>query len=183
MAKKKVKVGNDVFTVLLTEQQIQKRIRALARTISKDYRRTTPIMLCILNGAVFFYGDLLRNLSIESEVAFLSLSSYGSKKHSSGKVKLKSPLPRVLRHRDVIVVEDIVDSGNTLDYLEKALRKLKVRSQCVVSLLYKHENTKRRKYLKYVGFNIPSDFVIGYGLDIAQKCRTLRDIYRLDNSK
>ena len=179
MPAKRVQVDNEVFEAVLSERQIQGRVKKLAREISRDYKGKNPIALCILNGAVFFYADLLRNLSIDCEVAFLSLSSYGSAKKSSGKVKLTSPLPRILRGRDVIVVEDIVDSGTTVEYLEKSLRKLGVKSASIVALLHKHEATKKSFKLDYVGFRIPNDYVIGYGLDVAQKKRALRDIYRL----
>jgi hypoxanthine phosphoribosyltransferase len=183
MPRKRIAIGKDIFKVFITERKIQKRVKELARELNRDYRRKNPMMLCILNGAVFFYADLLRNLKIDCEMAFLSLSSYGDRKTSTGRVELRSPLPRILRGRDVIVVEDIVDSGITIDYLEKALKKLGVRSTRIVCLLYKFANTKPRKSLRYVGFRIPSDFVIGYGLDLAQKKRNLRDIYRMSGSK
>jgi hypoxanthine phosphoribosyltransferase len=131
-----------------------------------------------LNGAVFFYTDLMRHLTIDCEVAFLSLSSYADSMTSSGRVKLKSPLPLVLPGRDVIIVEDIIDTGETLHYLETALRKIKVKSYSVAALLHKPEKTKRKIKLQYVGFKIPNHFVIGYGLDLKQKRRNLRDIYQ-----
>ena len=183
MANKEINVEGERFELYLDHATIQKRVKAIARKVSADYKDSTPIILCVLNGAFMFYSDLLKNLTIDCETAFLPLSSYGNAKTSTGVVKLLGKLPRNFKGRDILVVEDIVDSGTTIEFLVKALTGLKVRSFRIISLLYKNESVKSNVTIHYIGFQIPRHFVIGYGLDYAQKKRNLRDVYKLKAHK
>lgn len=181
MAGKHILVEGERFEIYLRERDIQKRIKELAKRINRDYARKVPVALCILNGAFLFYADLLRHLTIDCETAFLPLSSYGSEKTSSGVVRMLGKLPKRFKGRDILVVEDVVDSGNTVEFIENALKNIKVRSYRIISLLYKNDTAKKSVTIRYIGFRIPNHFVIGYGLDHAQKKRNLRDIYRLSD--
>jgi hypoxanthine phosphoribosyltransferase len=171
--------GNYKSILLLDERQIQRRIKALAKVIDRDYHGTVPVFLSILNGAFIFTSDLLKNLTIDCEVEFLKLSSYANSTTSSGKVELITPIPRSIRNRDVIVVEDIIDSGNTVRFLQKGLKRYNLRSLKIISLLYKNQKAPKDVKIDYIGFRIPNHFVVGYGLDLMQKKRHLKNIYRL----
>lgn len=175
--------GNYKSILLLDEKRIQRRIKELAKEISRDYYGTVPVFLSVLNGAFIFTSDLLKNLTIDCEVEFLKLSSYGNNKTSSGKVKLITPIPRSIRNRDVIVVEDIIDSGNTVRFLQSGLKKYNLRSLSIISLLYKNHKAPKDVKIDYIGFKIPNHFVVGYGLDLMQKKRNLKNIYRLVEEK
>jgi hypoxanthine phosphoribosyltransferase len=163
----------------LSEEQIQGRVRELAARINEDYRGKVPIFIGILNGSFIFFADLIREISIDCEVDFLKLSSYGDAKISSGQVRLLKDLNCQVTGRDIIVVEDIVDSGLSIDFMKKLVMKEQPSSFRVVSLLLKKSVAKITFPIDYVGFEIPPEFVIGYGLDYAQKVRNLRAIYRL----
>ncbi len=172
-------VGNEVFIKYLDENTIQSRIDELARTISSDYAGTTPIFIGVLNGSFIFMSDLIKNISIDCEIDFFKLSSYGDEKISSGNIKLLKELNCQVNGRDIIIVEDIVDSGLSVKYIEELFTKHTPSSMKVVSLLCKPNSLKYNVKIDYIGFNIPSKFVIGYGLDYAQKYRNLRSIYVL----
>ncbi len=172
-------VNNDKFDILLTEKQIQKRISELGEQISKDYTDKVPVFIGVLNGAFIFMSDLLKNININCEVDFFKLSSYGDAKISSGKVKLLKELNCDVNDRDIIIVEDIVDTGLSIKYIEDLFKEHKPASMRVVSLLMKPESLKYKVKIDYIGFNIPSKFVIGYGLDYEQKFRNLKSIFVL----
>jgi hypoxanthine phosphoribosyltransferase len=175
--------GNYKSILLLDEKRIQRRIKELAKQISRDYEGTVPVFLSILNGAFIFTSDLVKQLTIDCEVEFLKLSSYGNDRTSSGQVKLITPIPRTIRNRDVIVVEDIIDSGNTVRFLQSGLKKYNLRSFSIISLLYKNQRAPKDVKIDYIGFKIPNHFVVGYGLDLMQKKRNLKNIYRLVEEK
>jgi hypoxanthine phosphoribosyltransferase len=176
----KIIIGNDEFVPMLTEDQIQKRIKELAAQLSQEYKSTVPIFIGVLNGSFLFMSDLIRNLTINCEIDFFKLSSYGDEKISSGKVKLLKALNCEVNDRDIIIVEDIVDSGLSIKYIEELFEEKRPSSMKVVSLLVKPESIKYDVKIDYIGFKIPNKFVIGYGLDYAQKYRNLRGIYVLN---
>jgi hypoxanthine phosphoribosyltransferase len=178
-AEEKLIVNGEIFETLLSEDQIQNRIKELGKEISRDYEGKIPVFVGVLNGAFIFMADLLKNISINCEVDFYKLSSYGDAKISSGKVKLLKELNCDVNERDVIIVEDIVDSGLSIKYLEELFNEHNPASMRVVSLLRKPQSLKYDVKIDYIGFDIPSKFVIGYGLDYEQKFRNLKSIYVL----
>jgi hypoxanthine phosphoribosyltransferase len=176
----KLTIGNDEFVPLFTEEQIQNRIRELAAQISLVYKSSVPVFIGVLNGSFLFMSDLIRYLTIDCEVDFFKLSSYGDAKISSGNVKLLKELNCEVNDRDIIIVEDIVDTGLSLKYIEELFSEKSPSSMKVVSLLVKPGSLKYDVKIDYIGFSIPDKFVIGYGLDFAQKYRNLRGIYVLN---
>ena len=176
---KRVKVNGDTFVTMIGERRIRARVKQLARQISKDYRGTVPVFIGVLNGSFIFFADLIREISIDCEVDFLKLSSYGDAKISSGNVKLLKDLSCQVEGRDIIIVEDIVDSGLSMEYIKHLIERENPKSFRIVTLLYKKVAAKTAVQIDYVGFTIPKDFVIGYGLDYAQKKRNLKDIHKL----
>jgi hypoxanthine phosphoribosyltransferase len=176
---KKLIINGDEFEILLTEVQIQTRITELGRKISEDYAGKTPVFIGVLNGAFIFMSDLLKNVTINCEVDFFKLSSYGDAKISSGKVKLLKELNCDVNERDIIIVEDIVDSGLSIKYIENIFSEYNPASMRVVTLLRKPQSLKYDVKIDYIGFDIPGKFVIGYGLDYEQKYRNLKSVYVL----
>lgn len=176
----RIKIGDDEFVPFLPEEKIQNRIKELAKQISEDYKSTTPIFIGVLNGSFLFMSDLIRYVTVDCEIDFFKLSSYGDEKISSGKVKLIKELNCEVNDRDIIIVEDIVDTGLSIKYIEELFEEKRPKSMKVVSLLVKPGSLKYKVKIDYIGFNIPDKFVIGYGLDIAQKYRNLRGIYILN---
>lgn len=176
-------VNNDIFVPLLTEETIQARIKELAKKISEDYKNKVPVFIGVLNGAFVFMSDLIKYISIDCEIDFFKLSSYGDEKISSGKVKLLKELNCDVNGRDIVIVEDIVDSGLSVKFIEKIFGEHSPSSMKVASLLIKPDSLKYNVKIDYIGFRIPSRFVIGYGLDYAQKYRNLRSIYVLNDEK
>ena len=176
----RIKIGDDEFVPFLPEEKIHKRIKELAEQISEDYKSTTPIFIGVLNGSFLFMSDLIRYVTVDCEIDFFKLSSYGDEKISSGKVKLIKELNCEVNDRDIIIVEDIVDTGLSIKYIEELFEEKRPKSMKVVSLLVKPGSLKYKVKIDYIGFNIPDKFVIGYGLDIAQKYRNLRGIYILN---
>ncbi len=179
---KEISVNGEIFEILIDEETIQKRVAELGEIISKDYEGRIPIFIGVLNGSVIFFADLIRNISINCEVDFLKLSSYGDAKISSGNVKLIKELNADIKNRDIIIVEDIVDTGLSIVYMKGLIQSQNPNSIKIVTLLHKKEATKYDIKLDYIGFQIPNRFVIGYGLDHSQKYRNLRSIYALKNS-
>jgi hypoxanthine phosphoribosyltransferase len=159
--------------ILVTEQDLTRRIAELGVEISRDYEGRDLIMVGILKGAVLFLADLLRNLSVPCEVDFMALSSYGSATDSSGVVRILKDLDAPIEGRDVLVVEDIIDSGLTLQYLLRNLGARNPTTLEVCALLTKPERRRVDLPTKYVGFEIPNRFAIGYGLDHQQRFRNL----------
>jgi len=174
-----VVVNGDRFDIYLTEQQILSRVKELAAQINRDYQDKVPIFIGILNGSFIFFSDLVREITVDCEVDFLKLSSYGDAKISSGDVRLLKDLNCEVEHRDIVIVEDIVDSGLSIEFIKKLIMRANPSSFRVVTLLMKREVAKIDFPIDYVGFEIPPEFVVGYGLDYAQKVRNLRSIYRL----
>jgi hypoxanthine phosphoribosyltransferase len=148
-------------------------VRQLGNEISRDYPNRTPIFVCILKGAYPFLADLTRCLSIEHEVDFMAVSSYNGGTQSTGVVKIEKDLKANITDRDVVIVEDIIDTGLTIAHLEELLQTRNPRSIRVAALLDKKPARKKDVELHYVGFEIPNEFVIGYGLDYDEKYRNL----------
>jgi len=161
-----------VESILISSDDIQRRVMELGREISVDYKDTTPILVSILKGGVVFLADLMRRVSVPHEIDFMSLSSYQGRQ-STGVVKINMDLKGAISDRDVLIVEDIVDTGHTLDYLQEILRARRPRSLKVCSLLNKADAREKDVVVDYVGFDIPNEFVIGYGLDYDEKYRNL----------
>ena len=166
---------NDIARVLISEEQLQKRIKELAAEISRDYDGKFPTMVCILKGAIMFYTDLLRNMPIPLAMDFMAVSSYGNKTKSSGEVEIRKDLSTSIENKHVIIVEDIVDSGFTLSYLTRMLASRGAASIKLCTLLDKPARRAEGINLKsdYSGFVIGDEFVVGYGLDYAEKYRNL----------
>ncbi|MBI5472375.1 MAG: hypoxanthine phosphoribosyltransferase [Ignavibacteriae bacterium] len=183
MAKKEIKINGDVFVPMISERRIKSRIKELARKLSKDYKGTIPVFIGVLNGSFIFFADLIREVAIDCEMDFLKLSSYGDAKISSGNVRLLKDLNCQVEGRDIIIVEDIVDSGLSMEYIRNLITQQNPKSFRIVSLLYKKDVVKSSMRIDYIGFSIPKDFVIGYGLDYAQRLRHLKAIYRLKKSE
>ena len=163
----------DNIRILLPEQEVNERIAELGRQISEDYAGKSVHLICILKGSVFFTCELAKRITVPVSMDFMSVSSYGAGTESSGVVKIKKDLDEPLEGRDVIVVEDIIDSGRTLSYLVKELGERKPAGIRLCTLLDKPERRVTDVKVDYVGFNIPHEFVVGYGLDYAQKYRNL----------
>jgi hypoxanthine phosphoribosyltransferase len=166
---------------LITEQQIQDRIKELGAQIDADYPEGALHLVCILKGAYVFLADLARAIQREVAIEFMGISSYGKGKTSSGEVKVTKDLDHSIEGADVLIVEDIVDSGVTLNYLTQLLKQRKPRSVRIAALLDKPERRMRPVEVAYVGFKIPDEFVVGYGLDFAEKYRNLREVCVLEN--
>lgn len=179
LKKDEIWVGNEKFVPYLTEEQIQKRISELAAEINEEYKSKLPIFIGVLNGSFMFMSDLLKKININCEMDFFKLSSYGDAKISSGKVKLVKELNADISDRHLIIVEDIVDSGLSIKYIEELIAEHSPASMKVATLLLKPDSLKYEVKIDYIGFKIPSKFVIGYGLDYAQKYRNLPSIYAL----
>ena len=168
--------------VLISAEQIRDRIRELGAQISADYPDGTLHLICILKGACFFLTDLARAMKRDVSIDFMGISTYGKGKTSSGEVKVTKDLDISLEGADVLIVEDIVDSGVTLNYLMHVLEQRRPRSIRIAALLDKPERRLRPVHASYVGFRIPDEFVVGYGLDFAEKYRNLDSICVLDSS-
>jgi len=167
---------NDVAKILITEEQLQERIAELGKQISKDYEGNRPLLVCILKGGILFLSDLMRHITIPHEIDFMDISSYGAGTESSGVVRILKDLDANIAGRHVLIVEDIIDTGHTLDYILRNLRTREPASLRICTLLSKPARREKDVPLEYVGFEIPNEFVIGYGLDFAEIYRNLRYI-------
>ena len=167
---------------LITQRQIEKRIQELGTKITADYEGKEIVMVCLLKGAYVFFADLVRNIHIPVEVDFMMVSTYGARASSSGVVKIISDLSSSIKGKDVLLVEDIVDSGLTLSYLYKTMKAKKPRSLKLCVLLDKVERRKYEIPIDYIGFTVPNKYVIGYGLDYQDRYRNLPYIAVLDIS-
>jgi hypoxanthine phosphoribosyltransferase len=159
--------------VFISEDQIQEKVRELAYLISQDYQGRPLHLICILKGACIFMADLVRHLELDVSLDFIAVSSYGTQKQTSGEVQIIKDLNASLEGRDVLIVEDILDTGLTLDYLYRTLQARRPRSLEVVALLNKPSRRLKEVKTTYVGFEIPDQFVVGYGLDYAENYRQL----------
>jgi hypoxanthine phosphoribosyltransferase len=167
------KTPQERVRVLITGGRIQRRIRALAQEIRKDFRGEPLHLVSVLKGGVFFLTDLARNIPGEVSFDFIAVSSYGEKTHSSGQVRLTRDLDSSIEGKTVIVVEDILDTGMTLQYLLRLFQQRKPKHLRVAVLLDKPERRIAAVHADYVGFSIPNEFVVGYGLDYAERYRNL----------
>jgi hypoxanthine phosphoribosyltransferase len=170
----------DRFRRYLPADTIQSRVQEMGAQITQDYADTTPILVSVLNGAFMYTADLMRAIDTDCEIDFIKLSSYGAAKVSSGEVHELKSVDADLEGRDVIIVEDIVDTGLSMDFMKDRLQEYNPASLRVATLLHKPAATEPDLTLDYVGFQIPDLFVIGYGLDYGQLARNLADIYILD---
>jgi hypoxanthine phosphoribosyltransferase len=162
--------------VLITAEQIQSRIQEIGAEIDRDYPKGPVYLIAILKGACFFLADLARAMKTPARIEFVGISSYGKGKTTSGEVKLTKDLDVSIEGFDVVVVEDIVDSGVTLSYLMKVFAQRKPKSLRIATLLDKPDRRQRPVEVHYVGFKIPDEFVVGYGLDYAEDYRNLKDV-------
>jgi len=175
-------LDDDIEAVLVSADDIQKKIAELAAEIDVDYAGREPLLVGVLKGAVIFMADLARALSRPSTMEFMACSSYGSSTTSSGVVRILKDLDRDVAGRDILIVEDIIDSGLTLSWLLKNVQARNPASVEVVTLLRKPDAVKVQVPVKYVGFDIPNEFVVGYGLDYDERYRDLPYIGRLKSS-
>ena len=164
---------------IISEDRIQKRVKELARELSKKFSKEIPIFIGVLNGSFIFMADLLRYLKISCEMDFIKLSSYKDK-GSTGTVRLLKDISAEITDRHVIIIEDIIDSGLTIEFLKKRLQGASPRSVTITTLLFKPDVSKLNFPIDLIGFEIPPHFVVGYGLDYNQKLRHLPAIYRLE---
>ncbi len=169
-------MDGSALRTLLTEQEIQKRIREMGAQIDADYPTGSLHLVCILKGACFFMADLARAIERDVVVDFMGISSYGRGKTTSGAVKLTKDLDIAIESADVLLVEDIVDTGVTITYLVNILEQRKPKSIRIAALLDKPSRRLRPVKVAYIGFEIPDEFVVGYGLDYAERYRNLRDV-------
>jgi hypoxanthine phosphoribosyltransferase len=175
-------LDGDIEAIVVSAHDIQAKIDELAIKIDVDYGDREPLLVGVLKGAVMFMSDLARALSRPSEMEFMAVSSYGSSTTSSGVVRILKDLDRDIAGRDILIVEDIIDSGLTLSWLLKNLQARNPATVEVVALLRKPDAVKVQVPVKYVGFDIPNEFVVGYGLDFAERYRDLPYIGRLKPS-
>lgn len=159
--------------VMLSEEEVTKRIEKLAEQISKDYEGKQLHIICILKGSVFFTCELAKRITVPVTLDFMSVSSYGNDTKSSGVIKIAKDLDESILDKEVLVIEDIVDSGNTLSYLLDMLQNRQPKSLKLCTLLDKPERRRKPVDVDYIGFEIPDEFVVGFGLDYAQKYRNL----------
>ena len=170
----------EVKEILITEEQIQERVSDLGLELTADYRGKSPLLIGILRGAAIFHADLIRRVDLRLSVDFISLSSYGAATRSSGQVQLIKDLESSIEGMDVILVEDIIDTGLTIKYLLRNLGSRGPSSIKICSLLSKPSRREVEVPIDYIGFEIPDEFVVGYGLDFNQKYRNLPYIGVLD---
>ena len=163
----------DVEQILYTEEDLRRRIRELGAQIAADYAGRTPMLVSVLRGSYIFMADLTRAIDLDLTVDFMAVSSYGAGTVSSGQVEIKKDLSDSIEDRDLIIVEDILDSGNTLYYLMDVLRARKPASIRICTLMDKPKRRVKPITADYVGFTIPDAFIVGYGLDYAEKYRNL----------
>jgi hypoxanthine phosphoribosyltransferase len=162
--------------VLIDERQLQQRVKDLGEQISRDYQGKHLHLICILKGACVFLADLIRHLPVDISIDFMSVSSYANSLHTSGEVKIVKDLDSIIQGREVMIVEDILDTGLTVDYLARSLRTRAPSSLNICALLSKPTRRIKEVNAAYVGFEIPDEFVVGYGLDFAERYRNLPTI-------
>ncbi|HPG92051.1 MAG TPA: hypoxanthine phosphoribosyltransferase [Clostridia bacterium] len=167
---------DDILHILVDRATLQKRVDELGKQISKDFMGKRPLIISILKGSWIFLADLVRAMDIDADIDFMAISSYGSGTNSTGEIKLIMDLNRSVKGRDVLIVEDIIDSGLTMDYMLKLLKARGANTVTIATLLSKPSRRKIQIPIDYVGFEIEDKFVIGYGLDFDEKFRGLKDI-------
>lgn len=164
---------NDIQKVLISEEEIQNRVKELGQKLSEEYAGRTPLVICVLKGAFIFMADLVKNITVPVEMDFMAVSSYGASTKSSGVVKIIKDLDVPVDGRDVLIVEDIIDSGLTLSYLIEMLYNRNASSISVVTLFDKPSGRTVSLEANYAGFIVPDEFIVGYGLDYAELYRNL----------
>ena len=170
---------HDLDSILYSREEVAAAVRALGERITADYRGKNPVFICILKGASVFFSDLIRQVDLPLEIEFMAVSSYGASTKSSGEVRLVKDLDRSILGRDVIIVEDIVDSGHTMDFLLRQLGTRGARSLRLAVLLDKQERRQVPVLAHFVGFALPAGFIVGYGLDYAERFRALPALYEI----
>jgi hypoxanthine phosphoribosyltransferase len=166
------------FDLFLKSDQLQERVKEIAKKINRDYKNKSPLFIPILNGSFMFAGDLLKSINLDCNVSFIKVASY-TELESSGSVKELIGLNEKIFNREIIIIEDIIDSGKTMSELIKKLQELGPKSLEVVALLRKEKAKNYEMDIKYIGFEISNDFIVGYGLDYDGFGRNLKDIYQL----
>lgn len=166
----------DVLKVLLTKEQIAQRTKELAEQINKDYAGKSVLMICILRGAVLFFADLARLLDVDVRLDFMAVSSYGAGTSTSGEVRIVKDVSQPIEGLHVILVEDIIDTGRTLKYLKRLMESRNPASLKICALLDKPSRRETDLQGDYVGFEVPNEFVVGFGLDYAERYRNLPDV-------
>ena len=173
-----VKIKDKTFKTSITEAEIKERVKAVAQQINKDLEGKNPLFLCVLNGSFIFAADLLREVTIPSEISFVKLASYQGTT-STGKVREVIGLNEDLSGRTVVIVEDIVDTGRTMKQMVESLGTRNPESVHICTLFFKPSKLKEKINPEYVAFSIPDDFILGYGLDYDQQGRGLKDVYTI----
>jgi len=168
------------LTEMFSAERIDARVRALAKQISQDYSGKELVMICVLKGAFIFFADLVRCLDLHPKIDFIRVASYGTEKSSSGEVRFSKDVECSLENKDVLLVEDIVDSGTTMEFLVREIRSRGVRSLRIAALVDKHERREVPVGVDYVGFSIASGFIVGYGMDYAEQYRELPGIFTIE---
>ncbi len=168
------------YKLLISEQEIQKRIKELGNELYRDFKNEEPILIGVLNGGFIFLADLIRNINTDLEIDFIRISSYGDARESTGHIKVLKPLSADITGRPVIVVEDIVDSGLSIEFLENMLSAFNPKILKFATLLNKPSKNEIDIPVDYIGFNIEDKYVVGYGLDDSQFKRNLRAIYYIE---
>jgi len=166
----------ETLKILIRHAAIEKRVKEVARHVTRDFKDDRVHLIGVLKGACIFLSDLVREINLETSIDFIAVSSYGRGKDSSGQVRLLKDLDSNIKGLNVILVEDILDTGLTVNYLLRVLRQRKPKTLCVAALLDKPARRIKPVRADYVGFKIPNDFVVGYGLDYAERYRNLKDV-------
>ena len=169
---------NPSLEILFRKAQIQKRINKMGCSISKNFNGEIPILVCVLNGSFIFFADLVRSLSIDCEIDFLKVSSYQGRK-TTGRIILEKDISFNISGRHIIIVEDIIDSGKTINFLLKKFKEKNCQSISIVAMLKKSNEFNFQLINAYIGFEIKQEFVVGFGLDYNQRFRNLKEIYIL----
>lgn len=175
----KITLHDKSFVPYLSDEELQVGIQKVADQINKDYKGKKPLFLAVLNGAFMFAADLLKKIELDCEISFVKLSSY-AQMSSTGNVKELIGLTQNIEGRDILVLEDIIDTGNSMASILPGLREKNPNSVELVTLLHKPEALQKDLYIKYIAFNIPNKFVVGYGLDYDELGRNLPDLYQLE---
>lgn len=164
---------NDIEEILISEEEIQEKIKELGVSLTEEYGDSFPLFVCVLKGAMPFMSDLIKRVDTHLEIDFMDVSSYGASTVSSGEVKIVKDLNTSVEGRDVLIIEDIIDSGLTLSYLAELFHYRKAKSVKIVTLLDKPTGRKAKIKADMIGFTVPDAFVVGYGLDYAERYRNL----------
>lgn len=179
---KEIRLNDKVFRLSISEEQILEKVKEIAGKINRDYKGKTPLFMAILNGSFIFAADLLREIHVDCGITFVKLSSYRGIQ-STGRVKKLLGITESVDFKDIIILEDIVDSGLTLLEVNKMIKEFQPKSVKIAALLYKSNPNIPIEMVDYLGFEIPPDFVVGYGLDYMELGRNLRGIYTLKQNK